>query len=154
MVRLITSDGSMVGVVSLPEALEAAEVSGLDLVEVSPNADPPVCKVMDYGKHKYLIQKKQTAARKHQKTTDLKEIKLRLSINENDYNIKVKNAQRFLGYGDKVKVTIRFRGREMLYQERGVQLLERMHSDLDSLAKIESKPNLEGRQAIMVLVPR
>lgn len=144
----------MVGVVPLSQALQLAESSGLDLVEVAPSAEPPVCKVMDYGKHKYLIQKKQAAARKHQKTIEIKEIKLRLNIDDNDYKIKLKNAQRFLGSGDKVKVTVRFRGREVLYQDRGLGLLERIGGDLGRLAKVEQAPSLEGRQAVVVLAPR
>ena len=144
----------MVGVVGIREALEAAAEIGLDLVEVSPNADPPVCKVLDFGKYKYEAQKKKNEARKKQKTIDVKEIKLRPNIDTNDYEVKMRNARRFLDEGDKVKVTMRFRGREMAHQELGMNVLTRVRDNLDELAKVEQMPKMEGRQMIMVLAPK
>jgi translation initiation factor IF-3 len=143
----------MRGVVALDEALKIADEAGLDLVEVSPNAEPPVCKVLDYGKYKYEQQKKAAEARKKQKTIDVKEIKIRPGIEEHDYNVKMKNARRFLEAGDKVKVTMRFRGREMAHQDIGLDLLNRMMGELSDLGKPELHPKLEGRQMIMVLSP-
>ena len=131
----------------------AVEV-GLDLVEVSPNADPPVCKILDFGKYKYEIQKKKNEARKKQKVIDIKEIKLRPNIEDNDYNIKMRNMRQFLTDGDKVKVTLRFRGREMAHQELGVRVLDRVRQGLDDLAKVEQFPKMEGRQMVMVMAPR
>ncbi len=154
VVRLIASNGDMLGVVPIREALVAAEEAGLDLVEVSPNAEPPVCKILDYGKYKYEAQKKANEARKKQKIIEVKEIKLRPNIDDNDYNVKMRNARRFLDEGDKVKVTMRFRGREMAHQELGMNLLVRIKDELDGLAKVEQMPKLEGRQMIMVLAPR
>ena len=144
----------MVGVVGIREALEAAAEIGLDLVEISPNADPPVCKVLDYGKYKYEEQKKKNEQRKKQKIIEVKEIKLRPNIDTNDYEVKIRNARRFLDEGDKVKVTMRFRGREMAHQEIGMGVLERVRENLGELAKVEQMPKMEGRQMIMVLAPR
>ena len=153
-VRLIGPDGSMIGVVAIRDALRAAQEVELDLVEVSPNADPPVCKVLDYGKYKYEAQKKKNEARKRQKTIDVKEIKLRPNIDDNDYQVKMRNAKRFLDEGDKVKVTMRFRGREMVHQNLGMDVLIRVRDELEEAAKVEQMPKLEGRQMIMVLAPR
>ena len=153
-VRLVAPDGSMVGVVGLRDALEAAAQIGLDLVEVSPNADPPVCKVLDYGKYKYEAQKKKNEAKKKQKIIEVKEIKLRPNIDTNDYEVKLRNARRFLDEGDKVKVTLRFRGREMAHQELGMNVLTRVRDNLEGLAKVEQMPKMEGRQMTMVLAPR
>lgn len=144
----------MVGVVSLRDALFAAEDAGLDLVEVSPNADPPVCKILDYGKYKYEAQKKANEARKKQKVIEVKEIKMRPNIDDNDYNVKLRNAKRFLDEGDKVKVTMRFRGREMAHQDLGMNVLVRVRDALQEVSKVEQMPKLEGRQMIMVLAPR
>jgi len=144
----------MVGVVGIRDALLAAEEAGLDLVEISPNAEPPVVKVLDFGKFKYEAQKKAAEARKKQKIIDIKEIKLRPNIDDNDYNIKMRNARRFIEEGDKVKVTMRFRGREMAHQDLGMNVLMRVRDELDQLAKVEQMPRLEGRQMIMVLSPR
>ena len=150
-VRLVDAEGEQRGVVSKKEALEIADESGLDLVEVSPNAEPPVCKILDYGKYKYEQQKKAAEARKKQKVIDVKEIKIRPTIEEHDYAVKLRNARRFLEAGDKVKVTMRFRGREMAHQDLGVEVLNRMKEELADLGKIELEPKLEGRQMIMVL---
>ncbi len=152
--RVVDHDGEMVGVLSVREAIEMAEEVGLDLVEVSPNADPPVCKILDYGKFKYSEQKKKNEARKKQKVIEVKEIKLRPNIDDNDYNVKMKAARRFVEEGDKVKVTLRFRGREMQHQELGMDLLERVRGELDEIAKVEQMPKLEGRQMVMMLSPR
>ncbi|MCB9990279.1 MAG: translation initiation factor IF-3 [Rhodospirillales bacterium] len=152
-VRLVDADGNMAGVVSVSEALKVAEEAGLDLVEVSPNADPPVCKVLDYGKYKYEQQKKAAEARKKQKTVDVKEVKVRPGIEEHDYGVKMRNARRFLESGDKVKVTMRFRGREMAHQDIGMDLLRKMKEELAEISKVELEPKLEGRQMIMVLSP-
>jgi len=141
----------MVGVVSVQEGIEAAIAAGLDLVEVSPNAEPPVCKVLDYGKYKYELQKKKAEAKKKQKVIDVKEIKMRPGIDEHDYQVKLKNATKFLTAGDKVKVTIRFRGRELSRQELGMEVLRRFQGDLEELSKVELTPKMEGRQMIMVL---
>lgn len=152
-VRLVDADGEMAGVVSIPEALKMAEEAGLDLVEVSPNADPPVCKILDYGKYKYEQQKKAAEARKKQKTVDVKEVKIRPGIEKHDYEVKMRNARRFLEGGDKVKVTMRFRGREMAHQNIGMDVLRRMKEELADVSKPELEPKLEGRQMIMVLGP-
>jgi translation initiation factor IF-3 len=141
-------------VVSIREAIAAAEEAGLDLVEISPNSDPPVCKILDFGKYKYEAQKKAAEARKKQKTVDVKEIKMRPNIETHDYDVKMRNIHRFLGEGDKVKVTLRFRGREMAHQELGMKVLDRVRDDLEELAKVEQMPKMEGRQMIMVLAPR
>ena len=144
----------MAGVVPIESALEMATEVGLDLVEISPNADPPVCKVLDYGKFKYEAQKKKHEARKKQKVIDVKEIKMRPGIDEHDFQVKMRNARRFLDDGDKVKVTIRFRGREMAHQDLGMKVLNRVRDDLDELAKIEQFPQVEGRMMTMVIAGR
>ncbi len=153
-VRLIGADGEAVGVVHIREALAAAEEASLDLVEISPNAEPPVCKLLDYGKYKYEQQKKKNEARKKQKVIEVKEIKLRPNIDDNDYNIKLRNARRFIDDGDKVKVTMRFRGREMAHQDIGMGVLNRVRDELDPIAKVEQMPKMEGRQMVMVMSPR
>jgi len=153
-IRLIDADGEMVGVVSLREGLDMAAEVGLDLVEVSPTADPPVCKILDFGKYKYEVQKKKNEARKKQKVIDIKEIKLRPNIDDNDYNIKMRNMRKFLVDGDKVKITLRFRGREMAHQDLGARVLDRVREGLDDLAKVEQFPKMEGRQMVMVMAPR
>ncbi|MBP2313361.1 translation initiation factor IF-3 [Azospirillum soli] len=153
-VRLVGADGEMVGVVSLRDALLAAEDAGLDLVEIAPQAEPPVCKILDYGKYKFEAQKKANEARKKQKIIEVKEIKLRPNIDDNDYDVKMRAARRFLEDGDKVKVTMRFRGREMAHQDLGMNVLVRVRDELDELAKVEQMPKLEGRQMVMVLAPR
>ncbi len=144
----------MVGVVGLHDALQLAFEAGLDLVEVSPNADPPVCKLLDVGKYKYELQKKAAEARKKQKVIEIKEIKLRPGIDDHDYDVKRRAMIRFLEEGDKVKVTLRFRGREMVHQELGVALLDRVKADLGELAKVEAHPRMEGRQMTMVMSPK
>ena len=153
-VRLVKEDGTMVGVTPIREALAMAADAGLDLVEISPNAEPPVCKILDFGKFKYEIQKKRNEARKKQKVIDVKEIKLRPGSDEHDYEVKMRAVTRFLEEGDKVKVTMRFRGREMVHQELGAQVLERVRTQFDAAAKVEQMPRLEGRQMVMVLAPR
>lgn len=150
-VRLIDEQGEMIGVVSVKEALDRAEEAGLDLVEVSPNAEPPVCKILDYGKYKYEQQKKANEARKKQKVVDVKEVKLRPGIEEHDFQVKLRSARKFLEHGDKVKVTMRFRGREMAHQEIGMEVLTRLQQELQDVSKIDLAPKLEGRQMIMVL---
>lgn len=152
-VRLIDENGEMVGVVSVPEALRAAEEAGLDLVEISPNADPPVCKILDYGKYKYEQQKKANEARKKQKIVEIKELKVRPGIEPHDYDVKLRAAKKFLEEGDKVKFTLRFRGREMAHLQLGMEVLLRFKADLSGMGKVEQEPKLEGRQAIMVLGP-
>lgn len=152
-IRLIDVDGEMHGVVSLQTGLDAADEAGLDLVEISPNADPPVCKVMDYSKYKYEQQKRASEARKKQKTVDVKEIKIRPGIESHDYAVKMRNAQRFLKDGNKVKVTMRFRGREMAHQHLGIDVLNRLKEDVSEFGKVELEPKLEGRQIIMVIGP-
>lgn len=151
---MIDADGQNHGVVSKIEALERAREAGLDLVEVSPDANPPVAKILDYGKFKYQEQKKAAEARKKQKTVEVKEIKMRPNIDDHDYNVKMKSMERFFGEGDKVKVTLRFRGREMAHQQLGRELLLRVKADTEEIAKVESEPRLEGRQMVMVLAPR
>lgn len=153
-VRLVDEQGEMVGVVPISRALEMAAAAGLDLVEVAAAAAPPVCKILDYGKFKYQEQKRKNEARKKQKVIEVKEIKMRPTIDDNDYNVKMRAIHRFLEDGDKVKVTIRFRGREMLHQELGMLVLDRVRGDLDERAKVEQFPKLEGRQMTMVLVPK
>ena len=150
-VRLVGPDGEMLGVVETRRALAQAEEVGLDLVEISPNASPPVCKILDYGKFKYEQQKKRNEARKKQKVIEIKEIKMRPNIDDHDYDTKMKAARGFLEEGDKVKFTMRFRGREMVHQEIGAGVLQRVRTELDELAKIEHFPSMEGRQMIMVL---
>lgn len=144
----------MVGVVPIQAALQAAEEAGLDLVEIAANADPPVCKILDFGKFKYEAQKKKNEARKKQKIIEVKEIKLRPNIDTNDYEVKMRNARRFLDDGDKVKVTMRFRGREMAHQDLGMNVLIKVRDELVEKAKVEQMPKVEGRQMVMVLAPR
>ena len=134
--------------------MQMAEEVGLDLVEVAPNSDPPVCKLLDYGKYKYEAQKKASEARKRQKTIDVKEIKMRPTIDVNDYQVKLRNITRFLDSGDKVKVTLRFRGRELVHQDLGMKVLERVRDDIGELGKVEQMPKMEGRQMTMVMAPR
>jgi len=153
-IRLIDENGQNVGIVGRAEALERAVTAGLDLVEISPDAEPPVCKILDYGKFKYQEQKKAAEARKNQKIVEIKEIKMRPSIDEHDYDVKMRAIKRFFEEGDKVKVTLRFRGREMAHQEFGYQLLQKVKGDLVDLSKVESEPRLEGRQMVMVLAPK
>ena len=153
-VRLVREDGSMAGVVSTRAAISMAADAGLDLVEVSPNATPPVCKILDFGKFKYEEQKRKNEARKKQKVIEVKEIKLRPGIDTHDYDVKMRSIHRFLEEGDKVKVTMRFRGREMAHQELGAKVLDRVKTDLDAIAKVESAPKMEGRQMIMVISPK
>jgi len=138
----------------LIEGLNRADAAGLDLVEVSPNADPPVCKILDYGKFKYIAQKKANETRKKQKIIEVKEIKMRPNIDSHDYDVKMRAMVKFLGEGDKVKVTMRFRGREMAHQELGRDVLDKVRNQLDESAKVEQFPQMEGRQMIMVLAPR
>ena len=144
----------MLGVMTVDDALRRAEQEGLDLVEISPNSDPPVCKILDYGKYKYEAQKKLNATRKSQKVIEVKEVKLRPNIDEHDYQVKLRNMGRFLDAGDKVKVTMRFRGREMAHQDLGMNVLNRVRDDVGEEAKVEAEPKLEGRQMIMILAPR
>ncbi|MCB1432251.1 MAG: translation initiation factor IF-3 [Alphaproteobacteria bacterium] len=153
-VRLIGVDGQNVGVVPLRQALMMAEDANLDLVEISPDARPPVCKILDYGKYKFQEQKKAAEARKKQKVIEIKEIKMRPMIDDHDYDVKMRAIKRFFEEGDKVKITLRFRGREMAHQELGQQLLNRVKSDTMEIAKVESEPRFEGRQIVMVLAPR
>lgn len=153
-IRLIDETGENVGVVATSEALDRASNVGLDLVEVSPNADPPVCKIMDFGKFKYEEQKRKSEARKKQKIIDVKEIKMRPNIDQHDYDVKMRSINRFLGEGDKVKVTMRFRGREMVHQDLGLKLLQKVRDELEEVAKVEQFPRLEGRQMTMVMAPR
>ena len=153
-VHLIDKDGANRGTVATAEAVRLAQEAGLDLVEIAPNADPPVCKLMDYGKYKYQEQKKAAEARKKQKVVEVKEIKFRPMIDDHDYDVKKRSMVRFFEDGDKVKVTLRFRGREMAHQELGMQLLSRVKEDTGKLAKVEQEPRMEGRQMVMVLAPR
>jgi len=153
-VQLIDHEGRNRGVVPIQQALEAATTATLDLVEIAPNSTPPVVKVMDYGKYKYQEQKKAAEARKKQKIVEIKEIKFRPMIDDHDYDVKMRSMRRFFEEGDKVKVTLRFRGREMAHQELGTKLLDRVRDDLTKLAKVEQEPKFEGRQMIMVLAPR
>jgi translation initiation factor IF-3 len=153
-VRCIAPDGEQLGVMKTEDAITEADSHGLDLVEVSPNADPPVCKILDYGKFKFEAQKKRNEAKKKQKVIEVKEIKLRPNIDEHDYQVKMRSVQKFLDDGDKVKITLRFRGREMAHQELGVNVLNRVREDTDDVAKIEAFPKLEGRQMIMVIAPK
>ena len=153
-VQLIDGEGGNRGVVNLADAQRLAEESGLDLVEIVPNASPPVCKILDFGKYRFLEQKKSAEQRKRQKIVEIKEIKLRPGIDEHDYEVKMRSVFRFFEEGDKVKVTLRFRGREMAHQELGTQLLNRVRDDNSKIAKIEQEPRFEGRQVVMVLAPR
>ena len=153
-IRLVDQNGEMVGVVSAHEGLRLAEAAGLDLVEISPNAAPPVCKILDYGKYRYEIQKKAHEARKKQKVIQIKEIKLRPTIDKHDLEIKIRNTIGFLEEGDKVRITLRFRGREMDHQELGMQVLERVQEALKEQSKIESPPRFEGKQISMMVGPK
>ena len=152
--RLINADGENVGVVPTRQAMAMAEEANLDLVEVSPDAKPPVAKILDYGKFKYQEQKKANEARKNQKVIEIKEIKMRPMIDDHDYGVKMKAINRFFEEGDKVKITLRFRGREMAHQELGQLLLDRVRKDTGEIAKVESEPRFEGRQIVMILSPR
>ncbi len=151
---MIGADGKQVGIISRGEALAMAEAAELDLVEISPNAEPPVCRLMDYGKFIFQQSKKRQAARKKQQQVQLKEVKFRPGTEEGDYQTKLRNLKRFLVHGDKTKVTMWFRGREMAHQDIGMKLLQRVESDLDELAKVEQTPKLEGRRMSMVLTPK
>ena len=153
-VRLIDQDGEMIGVMNAREAMQRAFSVGLDLVEISPNAEPPVCKILDFGKFKYEQQKKRNEAKKKQKVIEIKEIKVRPNIDENDYQVKMRAMKSFIEEGDKVKVTLRFRGREMAHQDIGMRVLERIRQEMDGLSKVEQMPRMENRQMIMVLTPR
>ena len=153
-VRVIDDEGENLGVMFTQEAVERAYELGLDLVEVSPTADPPVCKFLDIGKYKYEAQKKANIARKTQKTQELKEIKMRPNIDDHDYDTKMKKVHDFIGEGDKVKITLRFRGRELSHQQLGMQLLQRVAENVGEIAKVEAYPRMEGRQMLMVLAPK
>jgi translation initiation factor IF-3 len=153
-VRLIDQDGEQVGVISFDEALERAVEADLDLVEIDANAQPPVCRIMNYGKHKFEQAKKQQAARKKQKQIQVKEVKFRPGTDEGDYQIKLRNLRRFLEDGDKAKITLRFRGREMAHQEIGLELLGRVETDLEDIGTVDQRPRLEGRQMVMMMSPK
>ena len=153
-VQLIDNEGENHGTVEFRLALEMAQQAGLDLVEIAPNSVPPVCKILDYGKHKFQAQKKASEARKKQKVVEVKEIKLRPMIDDHDYDVKMRAMRRFFEEGDKVKITLRFRGREMAHQELGSKLLNRVKDDTQTMAKVEQEPKYEGRQIVMVLAPR
>ena len=153
-VRLVAADGEVLGVIPTDEALAKAEEAGLDLVEMAGNVDPPVCKILDYGKLKFVDQKRKAEARKKQKTIDIKEIKMRPGIEQHDYDVKMRAMRRFLEEGDKVKVTLRFRGREFAHQDLGMKVLHRVKDDLVEEAKVESMPRMEGRQMVMLIAPR
>ncbi|MEM5543574.1 translation initiation factor IF-3 [Sulfitobacter sp. AS92] len=152
-IRLIGADGENVGVVTPQRAMEMAEEAGLDLVEISPNAKPPVCKIMDFGKFKYEQQKRESEARKKQKIIEIKEVKFRPNTDTNDYDVKMRNVFKFLEGGDKVKITLRFRGREMAHQNLGRELLERVAADTKDIGRVENFPKMEGRQMVMVIGP-
>ena len=153
-VRVIGSDGEMIGVLSRDEALRMAEDEGLDLVEIQPNADPPVCKIMDFGKFRFEQQKKASEAKKKQKQVEIKELKFRPVTDEGDYQIKLRNMRRFLAEGDRVKVVVRFRGREMAHTELGLAMTRRIEEELKDDVTIEQRPKLEGRQMIMMIAPK
>jgi len=153
-VRLIGAEGEQVGIVPTPEALQQAEQAGLDLVEIAPNADPPVCRLMDFGKFRYEESKKRHEAKKKQKQTQVKEIKFRPRTDIGDYNVKIRNLIKFLENGDKTKITLRFRGREMAHQELGLDLLKRVENDLAEVGTVEQYPRMEGRQMVMVVSPK
>ena len=153
-VQLIDQDGQNRGVLPFLDALRVAEEAGLDLVEIAPNSVPPVCKILDYGKYRFLEQKKAAEARKKQKTVEVKEIKLRPGIDDHDYDVKMRAMKGFFEEGNKVKITLRFRGREMAHQDLGLRVLDRVKTDVADLAKVEMEPNFEGRQVVMVLAPR
>ena len=152
--RLIAADGENLGIVSIEDARSQAEADALDLVEIVPTAEPPVCRIMDFGKFLFDQNKKRHAAKRKQKQIQVKEIKFRPGTDEGDYQIKLRNLRRFLEHGDKVKVTLRFRGREMAHQELGAQMLQRVEGDLDELGAVEQYPKLEGRQMVMVIAPK
>ena len=152
-VRLVDATGEMVGVVPISDALSRAKSVSLDLVEVSPNAEPPVCKILDYGKFRYEEQKKATEAKKKQKTAQLKEIKVRPGIDDHDFQTKMKHVDKFLDAGDKVKITLRFRGREMAHQDLGLKVMNRVKEHVAERARVETEPKMEGRQAIMIIAP-
>ena len=152
-VRLIAQDGEQVGVVDIDSAIKSAEAAGLDLVEISPHVDPPVCKIMDYGRYKFEASKKQHSAKKKQKQVQLKEIKFRPGTEDADYQVKLRSLIKFLENGDKTKITLRFRGREMAHRDLGLKLLQRVEADLEEWAVVEQHPKLEGRQMVMVLAP-
>jgi translation initiation factor IF-3 len=153
-VRLIDHEGENRGILSTQDAMEMAKQAGLDLVEVSPQVDPPVCKILDFGKFKFEAQKKASIARKKQKTQDVKEIKMRPGIDVHDYDVKMRSICKFIDHGDKVKVTMRYRGREMAHQELGMDVLNRVRDETSEIAKVETYPKMEGRQMTMVIVPR
>ena len=153
-VRVVGINGEMIGVLPTREAIQMAYSAGLDLVEIAAAADPPVCKILDLGKYKYEIQKKKNEARKKQKVIEVKEIKMRPGIDEHDYQVKMRSMRRFLEEGDKVKVTIRFRGRELVHQDLGLKVLDRVREELDGLGKVEQMPRIEGRQMVMVVTSR
>ena len=153
-VRLIGAEGEQIGIVSIQEAMAAAEEAKMDLVEISPDAEPPVCRVMDYGKHVFEKKKQQAVARKNQKQIQIKEIKFRPGTEEGDYQVKLRNLIRFLSDGDKAKVSLRFRGREMAHQELGMELLKRVEQDLLEYGTVEQHPKMEGRQLMMVIAPK
>ena len=153
-VRLIAADGANVGVVPIRQAMMMAEEANLDLVEISPDAKPPVCKILDFGKFKFQEQKKAAEARKKQKVIEIKEIKMRPMIDDHDYDVKMKAIRRFFEEGDKVKITLRFRGREMAHQHLGMDVLKRVRADTEAICKVESEPRFEGRQMVMVLAPK
>lgn len=153
-VRLIDAEGEQAGIVSLEEALQQAGEAGLDLVEVSPTAEPPVCRIMDFGKYKFEHNKRLHSAKKKQKQMQIKEVKFRPGTDIGDYNVKLRNLIRFLEAGDKTKITLRFRGREMAHQELGLQLLQRVEADLEELGTVEQRPKMEGRQMVMVIAPK
>lgn len=153
-VRLIGIEGEQLGIVKMAQALDLAEENDVDLVEIAPTAVPPVCRLMDYGKFRYQEQKRQQEARAKQKVVQLKEVKFRPATDDGDYNVKLRNVRRFIEDGDKVKVSLRFRGREMAHQELGMRVLERVRDDVEEICQVESFPRLEGRQMVMVLAPR
>jgi translation initiation factor IF-3 len=152
-IRLIGAEGENIGVVTPARGMQLAEEAGLDLVEISPNAEPPVCKIMDFGKFKYEQQKKEAEARRHQKIIEIKEIKFRPGTDTHDYDVKMRSVTKFLENGDKVKVTLRFRGREMAHMDLGRELLERVAKDIEEIGKIEAMPRVEGRQMVMMIGP-
>ncbi|SUZ76425.1 uncharacterized protein METZ01_LOCUS29279 [marine metagenome] len=151
---LIDASGEKKGVVPIDKAISIALGEGLDLVEISPKSNPPVCKIIDYGKYKYQNQKRANEAKKKQKNIDVKEIKFRPNIDTHDYQVKMRSVEKFLSEGDKVKITLRFRGREMVHQDRGVSLLEKVREEIDTIGKVELLPKMEGRQMVMVLAPK
>lgn len=153
-VRLVQADGEQVGIVSIDEAREAAAEAKLDLVMIAPDADPPVCKIMDYGKHLFDLKKQKAANKKKQRKTSVKEVKFRPGTEEGDYQVKLRNLIRFLNDGDKVKVSLRFRGREMAHQHLGIDLLRRIRDDLEEYGTVEQEPKMEGRQAILIMAPQ